>query len=235
MEIKCLASSSEGNAFVIQNQDSTFLLEAGLDMTTLVRKLNAEGINLSSVKAVVISHEHGDHAKAAPKLSKLMPVIGSSLTLSAIPTLEQRYPLQEWESAKVGSFRLVSFFVDHDVIGACGYLIFDLINDEKTLFVTDTKYIKYDFSSIQFDHIMIECNHIYDLAIKDPRLKRKAITHMSLSTVILTLNRLDLTKTKAIYLMHLSDHNSDEARMRNEIQAATGKPTYTCQKNGGIV
>jgi phosphoribosyl 1,2-cyclic phosphodiesterase len=235
MEIKCLASSSEGNAFIIINQDTTFLLEAGLDMKTLVRKLNAEGINLSQVKAVVISHEHGDHAKAAPKLSRMMPIIGSSLTLSAIPTLEQRHPLKEWESAKVGSFSVMPFFVDHDVVGACGYIITDALNREKLLFATDTKYIKYDFSKIQFDYIMIECNHIYDLAINDPRMRRKVITHMSLDTARLSLSRLDLSKTKAIYLIHLSDHNSDEARMRNEIQAATGKPTYVCQKNGGVV
>jgi hypothetical protein len=35
--------------------------------------------------------------------------------------------------------------------------------------------------------------------------------------------------------MHLSDGYSDQEKMMNEVQAATGKPTYVCLKNGGFI
>jgi len=233
MDIYCLASSSSGNAFVIKNSDTNLLLEAGLEYKELVHKLNHIGIRLSQVKAVAISHEHGDHAKAAVRLSKLMPVIGSYLTLSAIRNLESRYPLNEWQKAIIGSFRLTPFYVDHDVIGACGYIIEDLPAKEKLLFITDTKLVRYDFSKTRFDYVMIECNHVYDYAIKDKFLRRKAITHMSLDATKEALSKMNLSKTKAIYLIHLSDTNSDEERMIREVRELTGRPTYACLKDGG--
>jgi hypothetical protein len=45
---------------------------------------------------------------------------------------------------------------------------------------------------------------------------------------------MNLSKTKAIYLMHLSDSNSDQERMIKEVQELTGKPTYVCLKDGGV-
>ena len=234
MTITCLASSSAGNAFVIQNQDTVLLLEAGLEFKELIHRLNQAGIRLSQVKAVAISHEHGDHAKAAPELSKLMPVVGTYLTLSALPKLESRYPLKEWQKAVIGSLRLQPFYVDHDVVGACGYIIDDLLNKEKLLFITDTKLVRYDFSKLKFDYIMIECNHVYDYAIKDAFMRRKAITHMSLDATKQALSKMDLSKTKAIYLIHLSDSNSDEPRMIKEVKEMTGKMTYACLKDGGV-
>jgi hypothetical protein len=58
---------------------------------------------------------------------------------------------------------------------------------------------------------------------------------MELGATIKTLKSMNLSHTNNIYLMHLSDGYSDQEKMMNEVQAATGKPTYVCLKNGGFI
>ena len=51
---------------------------------------------------------------------------------------------------------------------------------------------------------------------------------MSLETVIGFLQDNDLSKLKKIYVMHLSEHNSDEELIKSEIQKITGKSVVIC-------
>jgi phosphoribosyl 1,2-cyclic phosphodiesterase len=85
--------------------------------------------------------------------------------------------------------------------------------------------------------IAVECNNISEIVSKNimeghiPAVvgKRVRRNHMSLENLILMLKANDLSQCRAIYLMHLSDGNSDERRMKEEVQAATGIPTYTLE------
>jgi phosphoribosyl 1,2-cyclic phosphodiesterase len=236
MEIICLASSSSGNSYLVKNDDTILLLEAGIQYQEIVHKLNSLGINITRVKAVAVTHEHGDHARSAAKLSEFMPVIASSDTLAKISGLKSKWPIKEWQDiAHVGSMWITGFYVDHDTPGAMGFIVYDQMNDEKLLFVNDTKFIRYNFSAQLFDYIYIECNYNEEIiSLKDVRTRRTANSHMSLETVKKTLLKMNLTQTRGIYLMHLSDGNSDQNRMIKEVMESTGIPTYACLKNGGF-
>jgi phosphoribosyl 1,2-cyclic phosphodiesterase len=82
--------------------------------------------------------------------------------------------------------------------------------------------------------IAVECNNIAELVSKNviaghiPAIVGRRIrrNHMNLENLIQMLKANDLSRCREIYLMHLSDGNSDERRMKEEIQAATGVPTY---------
>ena len=57
-------------------------------------------------------------------------------------------------------------------------------------------------------------------------LRRRVITsHMSIDNTIGILKRHDLTKTKDILLIHLSDGNSNEKEFITKVRRATGKTT----------
>lgn len=236
MEIINLASSSEANCYLIKNEKDTLMIEAGLDIQTTKNKLLSMRIIPSSIRAVAVTHAHGDHARGAGKMSIYAPIYASKETLNAIQAVRgSGYILTEWESVNINSFRLTPFNVDHDCEGAMGFIIEDKLNFERLLFINDTKYVKYDFSAYQFDYIMIECNHNDEiLDRKDSKTKRTANSHMSLETTKKTLESLNLNSTKTIYLMHLSDGNSDQNKMIKEVMEATGKPTFACKKHGGF-
>ena len=61
MEIKTLASGSTGNAYLVGDGTTTLLLECGISMRELMRRSR---FTLSRVDACLITHEHGDHARA---------------------------------------------------------------------------------------------------------------------------------------------------------------------------
>ena len=58
-----------------------------------------------------------------------------------------------------------------------------------------------------------------------PRLMR---SHMSLEHLKDMLNANDLGRLRQIYLLHLSQNNSDAARMKSEIERMTGVEVYVC-------
>ena len=82
--------------------------------------------------------------------------------------------------------------------------------------------------------IAIECNFQSDILTNNilngalPSIvgRRVRRSHFSLENVISLLKANDLSRCRAIYLMHLSNGNSDERGMKEEIQQTTGIPTY---------
>lgn len=115
-----------------------------------------------------------------------------------------------------------------------GFLIVSKKTGDRLLYFTDTFYVKYRFKDLT--HIMAECNYgieelKYNIGIGSlpiglaPRLFK---SHMSLEHLLQMLKANDLTKLKQIYLLHLSDGNSNAEKFKTEVQKATGAEVYVC-------
>ena len=61
--ITVLGSGSKGNASVIHGPEGLILLDAGFTAKELERRMDACGIHASDIKAIIVTHEHGDHMK----------------------------------------------------------------------------------------------------------------------------------------------------------------------------
>jgi len=237
MKIDCLASSSAGNCYMIQNEHTRLMVECGLPMKPIRTRLLhlSPPVLFSTIDACLVTHQHGDHARSIQEMSTYCPIIASQDTLKACKVHGSKWPMKEWEIAHVKSFIVQPFAVDHDCEGAYGFIILDKETGESVLFINDTKLVKYDFFKYQFDYIMIECNHNDELLdTGDYRIVRTAQSHTSLETTLLTLSKMDMTKVKMIYLMHMSDGNSDQERCVREVKMLTGRPTTACLKDGGV-
>ena len=55
MYLTCLGSSSNGNCYILQNEDEALILEAGMPFKEVKKALD---FNISKVRGVCISHEH---------------------------------------------------------------------------------------------------------------------------------------------------------------------------------
>ena len=132
---------------------------------------------------------------------------------------------------KIDTWTILPFEIEHDAIEPLGFLMANQ-EGEKLLYATDTAYIRYKFSGLT--HIMVECNYAEDIldaniasGAIDPVMKHRIIrTHFSLGNVKEFLRANDLSKVKEIWLLHLSDGNSDAQRFKREIQELTGKEVY---------
>lgn len=238
MEIKCFASSSAGNAYAIVSNNGkghTLIVECGLPYGAMLQRIFESGLSTTNICACLITHSHGDHSKSAKDFSRNTLIMASKPTLDQLGIVQHRWVLFPWVRNQIGGFAITGFEVDHDIDGAMGFIIEELETGEKLLFVNDTKFLKWDLSDYRFDHIMIECNHDDEIiSLKDERTRRVANSHMSLRTTLLTLSKMDLGNTKDIYLMHMSDGNSNEADALKRVAEQTGIPVYSCQKGGGV-
>lgn len=240
IKITPLASSSAGNAYHITDGETALLLDAGLSFKEIQKGVN---FKVSELEGCLITHNHIDHVKGLKELAnKGVEVYLSQGTSDALDYAHHRFNITgSFQEFKIGSWVVIPFDVQHDVDEPLGYLLINKLG-ETLLFATDTYYIKYKFSGIT--HMLIECNYselivkrqieltsdIDDTKNLVSRYKRLLKSHFSLENMMDFLRANDLSKLKEVWLIHLSDSNSDEALFKQEIQKLTGVPVYVADK-----
>ena len=129
---------------------------------------------------------------------------------------------------------ILPFEAVHDVEEPVSFYIKSKKNDESLVFVTDTAYLKYKIPDC--DCLMIECNYVKEKLDKRARfgninlaLRNRIVkNHLSLESLVEALKASDLKTCKKIYLMHLSDGNSDEELIKKNVQETTGIEVVVC-------
>ena len=89
MKVWVLGSGSRGNATVIDNGATRVLVDAGFSARELKRRLALAGIAPESIEALIVTHEHGDHACGAALAARRWRwnVHATAGTLNAMPEL----------------------------------------------------------------------------------------------------------------------------------------------------
>jgi len=233
IEIAALASSSRGNAYRVTDGVTPLLLECGLPFAELRKRL---GFGVSGLAACLVSHEHADHSRAVRDLAKAgVDVYASKGTMDALGVLGHRmHVVEARRQFALGSWTVLPFDTVHDAAEPLGFLMATRAG-EKLLYVTDTAYLRYRFKRLT--HIMVECNYSLDIARANVQtgalnveVKNRLVrSHFSLENVKEFLRANDLGRVKEIWLLHLSDANSDAERFRREIIEVTGKPVIVAE------
>lgn len=230
-EIKIIGSSSKGNSYLLLTGKDTLMLECGVKYKDIFAALN---FKIKSIIGCLCTHEHKDHAGFVKDVIKSgIDVYSSAETFKAIGIQSHRVkPVTAGQQFKVGSFTVLPFNTKHDAANPFGFLIQH--ENEKLIFATDTYYIPYKFRGLT--RIMVECN--YSRAIVDENLRQGFIdraqvkrlfkSHFSLERVKEFLAANDLSKIQRIYLMHLSNRNSNAELFQSEIEKLTGIPVEVC-------
>ena len=135
--------------------------------------------------------------------------------------------LRHQNEIRIGTMTIFPFDVQHDAAEPLGFVITSSVTGERVLFFTDTYYVKYVFPCV--DIIMGECN--YSLDTMQSRRDRLFESHMSLDNFLELLE--NYPNVRKIYLLHLSDDNSDAELFRREVRKKTGAEVYVCSAQGG--
>lgn len=226
--IKVIATGSKGNFYILEAGEEILLLECGIPIKEIKKALN---FDLSKVVGCLLSHSHNDHCKAIEEVLKFTDVFTSKGTKEE---LQERFNINrhcfEIEHNKpfeIGNFMIVPFNTQHDTKEPLGFLIHH--KDIGTvLFATDTYYLKYKFRNI--DYALIECNYSEDVLEDLPAYRARLLkSHMSLENLKETLKTWDLSKTKKIILIHMSDAHGNSEKFINEINKLTGVETILAE------
>lgn len=233
MQIKVLASGSSGNAYIVSDGRTTLLLDAGIPLKAIQVGTN---FTVRKIAGAFITHSHQDHSKAAKDLARYgVNIYTSRGTIEACGLTGHRlHPVKALQEITVGTFKVLPFDVEHDAPEPLGFLFASTATGEKLLYFTDTYFVRYRFNGLT--HIMAECNYTQDGIDRSiaagyipvemvPRLVK---AHMSLEHLLEMLKANDLRQVRQIYLLHLSANNSEEQRMKEEVQRQTGAEVYVC-------
>ena len=208
-----LASSSAGNAYLLDDGQSVLLLECGLSYRRLGQLVRAAGYTVSQLAGCLVSHEHNDHARCWDKLLAAgIPVILSHGTAQAL-------------GADGATLLAPDVGQDCSEPMQVGYLVRGS-DGEKLVFAIDTGNIRYRFPGVNI--LAIEANYQEDILARCTRMpeatvKRVRNTHLEIGQLCGYLSTLPLQQCREIYLLHLSDANSDEAWFEACVRRAVPK------------
>ena len=117
--ISSLNSGSNGNCYYIGNEAEAILIDAGISCRETEKRMKRSGLSMDNVKAVFISHEHGDHISGLPVLSKKykLPVYITAATerfgnLKLEKKLVKRFKADE--PVTIGNLSITAFQKEHD-------------------------------------------------------------------------------------------------------------------------
>lgn len=91
VDFAVLASGSSGNCYAVCVDGAVVLVDAGISGREIAGRLESLGMGLHAVRAIVLTHEHGDHSCSAGVLQRLLkvPVYGTAGALAALKAPSQ--------------------------------------------------------------------------------------------------------------------------------------------------
>ncbi len=225
MNITVLASGSKGNATYLETAQTKLLIDAGISYRQLKLKLQENNIDLNTLDAVLISHEHTDHTKGLVNILKY--------TKATLYTTEKTYQHLNTKTTfnleespfiainpdalvKLNDITIEPIRVSHDAVDTLGFIIHN--TTKKLVHMTDVGYLPIeDYPKItNADMYVFEANYDVSLLFSSNRpyyLKRRIDSvkgHLSNADSAYHLTQIIGDKTKRIILAHPSEECNTE-------------------------
>lgn len=213
MKVQTLASGSSGNCTFIDSGSSKILVDAGISARRISRSLESVGTRMDEIDAVVVSHEHSDHAKAITSLP--VPVYVSSATTHLWEgRVDSLCHFRTGDSFCIGDMRLDTFPVPHNALDPVGFTVES--KDGKVGIVTDIGFATNVVSDRLrgCDMLIIESNHDEGRLISGGypwELKQRVggrFGHLSNRQCSKLLESVVHGKLRFVVLAHLSERNN---------------------------
>lgn len=146
MRVRIIGSGSSGNVLYVESGDTRVLIDVGLSARETTRRLTDAGIDPASIDGIIVTHEHGDHARGVSVFSRSydVPVYLTEGTREACQfgrfESKMRFvDVRSSESFQIGSLDCHPFTVPHDAVDSFAITI--EADRTKVALVTDLGYI----------------------------------------------------------------------------------------------
>lgn len=226
-----IGTGSSGNAYLLQQGDDSLLLEAGLRWQEI---LSALPRGLRGIRGCLITHEHKDHCVSVEQVMRYgIEVAMSKGTADKLsPTWKMQYPgrlgyIKAGEVITMRPFTIMAVQAMHDAAEPLAFLIRHDGTGETVLYATDTYLLPNRYPGI--NHWLVECNYtmakaetLLETPEKATLYDRLMKSHMSLERLLEALVANDLSHTRTIVLIHISDERGDSPLMEETVRRTTG-------------
>ena len=126
--VSSLNSGSNGNCYYIGNQHEGVLIDGGISRRETEKRMKRIGLSMKKVKAIFVSHEHGDHVHGIPSLAKKhqLCVYASDATLQfgnlgLNDTRIERF--RAYNPVKIGNLTITAFPKFHDACDPHSFIV----------------------------------------------------------------------------------------------------------------
>lgn len=229
MRVLFTKTSSSGNCSVIEATNGELLvIDTGLPYKQIDREI---GYKLHKAVGALITHAHKDHAGRINEFTKsgitayMLEETQNALKITrnfSLFSFGKQFTIKN--TFKVVPVEMVHKSTDNTVCPCSGFLISDGV--DKMLWCTDTQYIGNKFPPLEY--YCIETNYsekqfeVDDIGYYEKTVERRRLDgHQSVETAILFLKKQDLSKCKAIYLLHISNSLTDKEKraIKDKVEA----------------
>jgi phosphoribosyl 1,2-cyclic phosphodiesterase len=226
-----LGSGSEGNALIVQSGETSVMLDCGFGIRELVRRSERIGFDLSTLSAIIVTHEHGDHVRGAPRLARRLgiPVWLTFGTLSATQSMWDDVQVRGFDSHDrfaIGEVECSAFPVPHDareptqMVFGDGEMRLGVLTDvgESTAFI--------ESMLSDCDALFLEANHCETMLANStypPSLKARIggrFGHLSNRVSSELLSRVASARLQHVVGAHLSRQNNEPSLVVNAFRSA---------------
>jgi phosphoribosyl 1,2-cyclic phosphodiesterase len=224
-----LGSGSRGNCCAVESEGVALLMDAGFSAREVERRAQSVGLELARVAGIVLTHEHGDHARGAAGLAYRLnaPVLTAQGTWSrlaqAMPEAVHR-PLGLCARIEMGPFAIDACPTSHDAAESLAVVVraakgtsvgvaYDLGRA-----TTAVRYLLRRVSAI-----VLEANHdeVQLRTSQYPPVVQRRIAgsagHLSNRAAAQLLAELCHPGLSVVVLAHLSQHCNTAAAARSEV------------------
>ena len=124
--ITSLNSGSNGNCYYVGNSTEAVLIDAGISCRETEKRMKLLGLSMKTVKAIFISHEHGDHIRGLTTLANKynLPVYITTATAGGtrlIKHLSKTFIANQ--PVLVGELSVTAFTKHHDAVDPHSFII----------------------------------------------------------------------------------------------------------------
>lgn len=235
-----LGSGSSGNCCYIGNSRGGILVDAGVKTENVVKMLSSYGISMSSVKAMLLTHDHSDHVRYSYNIVRNYKHIRIFCTNRVLNGLLRRHSIsrriKEYHNAifkeipfKVLDFEITAFDVPHDGSDNMGFSIeFD---SRRFVLATDLGAVTeraYYYMS-RANYLVIEANYDRQMLLNGrypEYLKARIQTdngHMNNEHTARFLQDIYNKNLKYVFLCHLSQDNNTPVKALKAVRSGLEK------------
>jgi len=234
MRFASLGSGSQGNALLIESGDTRVLLDCGFGLSETTSRLSRLGLDPSSLDAVIVTHEHGDHGGGVAKLASRFDVAVylTRGTLSALGpegrSIPRRILIDPYTTFAIDGIEVRPFPVPHDAREPVQFVLSD--GAVRLGVLTDTgqptPHIAQALSGV--DALVLECNHDLDMLLNGPysaQLKSRIagrLGHLANAASAELVQAMDCSRLQHLVAAHLSQTNNTPVLARSALAGALG-------------
>lgn len=207
MKFYILASGSKGNATVIECDQGRILIDLGIPLSELNRRLDIYHLSIEDIDAVLYTHNHSDHLIRDFKTIDKAKIYATKETFNQ-PGVNFITPYQGFF---VAGFDIFVLPTSHDAVNSVGFIIKD--KTQSLAYMTDTGYISDRNISYMknMTYYIIEANHNERMLLQTDRpyvLIQRILGdkgHLSNEASAHYVAEMVGPETKEIILAHLSE------------------------------